>query len=175
MTRFLPRAAAAWLEYVAMAAGAQTPGIAADQVLIGAFGPITGPASFVGLAGRDGAALAFKEINAAGGVHVRKLQMQFEDDAHSPVRAPAAVMKLVEVFDGILEKVRERSLPRAPRCWSRNRAHERYCAWRSTATCWKTARWRCRAPPPNWLATRASSAPTSEQPIGALAGTKERT
>jgi len=96
MTRFLLWAASAYLVLAATAASAQTPGVAADQILVGIVGPISGPVAFLGLAGRDGATLAFKEINAAGGVNGRKIQMQFEDDAHSPVRALASVKKLVE-------------------------------------------------------------------------------
>jgi branched-chain amino acid transport system substrate-binding protein len=71
-------------------------GVTADTITIGAFGPITGPAAYIGLAGRDGAALAIKEINAAGGVNGRKLQMIFEDDGHSPAKALAAVKKLID-------------------------------------------------------------------------------
>lgn len=71
-------------------------GVAPTTITIGVFGPISGPASYIGLAGRDGASLAFKEINAAGGINGRKIQVVFEDDAHSPARAVAAVRKLVE-------------------------------------------------------------------------------
>jgi len=78
------------------AALAQQQGVTADTVTIGAFGPITGPAAYIGLAGRDGMNLAIKEINAAGGIHGRKIVPVFEDDAHSPTRALAAVKKLVE-------------------------------------------------------------------------------
>jgi len=39
-------------------AGAEEPGITQDSITIGAFGPITGPAAYIGLAGRDGATLA---------------------------------------------------------------------------------------------------------------------
>ena len=71
-------------------------GVTADTITIGAFGPITGPAAYIGLAGRDGAAMAIKEINAAGGVNGRKLDMIFEDDGHSPAKALAAVKKLID-------------------------------------------------------------------------------
>ena len=96
MKRLWLWAASVYLVLAATAASAQTPGVMADRIVIGAFGPISGPVAFLGLAGRDSAALAFKEINAAGGVNGRKIQMQFEDDAHSPVRALAAVKKLIE-------------------------------------------------------------------------------
>lgn len=78
------------------AAKAADQGVTADSISIGAFGPITGPAAYIGLAGRDGAAMAIKEINAAGGVNGRKLNMTFEDDGHSPAKALAAVKKLVD-------------------------------------------------------------------------------
>jgi branched-chain amino acid transport system substrate-binding protein len=71
-------------------------GVTDDTITIGAFGPITGPAAFIGLGGRDGMNLAIKEINAAGGIHGRKLTVLFEDDAHSPSRALAAVKKLID-------------------------------------------------------------------------------
>lgn len=71
-------------------------GVSDDTITIGAFGPITGPAAYIGLGARDGANLAVKQINAAGGVNGRKLRILFEDDAHSPSRALAAVKKLID-------------------------------------------------------------------------------
>src|SRR5579862_7745304 len=75
---------------------AEEPGITADTITLGAFGPITGPAAYIGLGGRDGANLAIKEINAAGGINGRKLALVFEDDGHSPAKALAAVKKLID-------------------------------------------------------------------------------
>src|ERR1700727_3798371 len=77
-------------------AGADEPGVTPDSITIGAFGPITGPAAYIGLAGRDGANLAIKEINASGGINGRKLSMVFEDDGHSPTKALAAAKKLID-------------------------------------------------------------------------------
>lgn len=71
-------------------------GVTDDTILIGGFGPITGHAAFIGLAGRDGMNLAVKEINAAGGVNGRKLKVVFEDDGFSPTRALGAVKKLID-------------------------------------------------------------------------------
>lgn len=71
-------------------------GVSKDTILIGGYGPITGPAAFIGLGGRDGASIAIDEINAAGGIHGRKLKMIFEDDAFSPAKALTAAKKLVE-------------------------------------------------------------------------------
>ena len=64
------------LALVSTIAAAET-GVTNDTVLIGAYGPVTGPAAFIGLGGRDGAELALSEINAAGGVNGRKLKMIF--------------------------------------------------------------------------------------------------
>jgi branched-chain amino acid transport system substrate-binding protein len=77
-------------------ARADEPGVTPDSITIGAFGPITGPAAYIGLGGRDGANLAIKEINAAGGINGRKLSMIFEDDGHSPTKALASVKKLID-------------------------------------------------------------------------------
>lgn len=89
-----------WAAAVLCASSGQTraeePGVTQDTITIGAFGPITGPAAYIGLAGRDGAGMAIKEINAAGGIKGRKLSMIFEDDGHSPTRALAAVKKLID-------------------------------------------------------------------------------
>ncbi len=74
----------------------KSQGLRPDTIAIGAFGPITGPAAYIGLAGRDGANLAIKEINAAGGINGRKLSMTFEDDGHSPTKALAAAKKLID-------------------------------------------------------------------------------
>lgn len=71
-------------------------GVTDDTILIGSHGPITGPAAFIGLGGRDGAQTAIKQINENGGVHGRKLKLIFEDDGHSPSKALASVKKLVE-------------------------------------------------------------------------------
>ena len=71
-------------------------GVTKDEILIGGVGPITGPAAYIGLGGRDGLAMAIKEINAAGGVGGRKFKLIFEDDGHSPTKALGAVKKLID-------------------------------------------------------------------------------
>jgi branched-chain amino acid transport system substrate-binding protein len=100
-------------------------GVTKDTILIGGFGPITGPAAWIGLGSRDGISLAIKEINDAGGIYGRKLKLIFEDDAASPSRALAAVKKLTDqdkVFmlfsgagsnstSGVIEFVKERKIP----------------------------------------------------------------
>lgn len=96
MKRPLTVLAGTVVSLIATFAAAQQQGVTAETITIGAYGPITGPAAYIGLAGRDGMMLAVKEINAAGGINGRKINVVFEDDAHSPTRALAAVKKLVE-------------------------------------------------------------------------------
>src|SRR6516164_10672146 len=71
------------------------PGVDKEQILIGAFGPLTGPASWIGRGARNGMQLAVDEINANGGANGRKVQLQFEG-AQTPAESIAAVKKLVE-------------------------------------------------------------------------------
>jgi branched-chain amino acid transport system substrate-binding protein len=92
----LVTAALAAFVVLAAPAQAQQQGVTGDTITIGAHGPITGPAAYIGLGGRDGMMLAVKEINAAGGVNGRKISVVFEDDGHTPTKALAAVKKLVE-------------------------------------------------------------------------------
>ena len=90
-------AAATVATALAPAAAAQAEeGVTNDAILIGAFGPLTGPASALGLGARSGMELAVDQINASGGINGRKLQVDFEDDGFSPAKALAAVKKLVE-------------------------------------------------------------------------------
>jgi branched-chain amino acid transport system substrate-binding protein len=74
---------------------AQVPGVTAQEILIGAFGPLTGGNSWIGLSARDGLLLALNEINGHGGVNGRKLRMMFEG-AQTPAESVGAAKKLVE-------------------------------------------------------------------------------
>ncbi len=71
-------------------------GVTNDTIVIGAYGPLSGPSSGLGLGARAGLELAVEQINSAGGVNGRKLAVVFEDDAFSPSKALASVKKLVE-------------------------------------------------------------------------------
>jgi branched-chain amino acid transport system substrate-binding protein len=74
---------------------AQVPGVSAQEILIGAFGPLSGGNSWIGLSARDGLQLALNEINEHGGINGRKLRMIFEG-AQTPAESVAAAKKLVE-------------------------------------------------------------------------------
>jgi len=69
---------------------------AADEIVIGYHGPMTGPASWVGLGGRDGALMALAEINAAGGINGRMIRMISYDDAGKASEAEAVAKKMIE-------------------------------------------------------------------------------
>lgn len=84
------------LSFLSSITFAQVQGITDGEILIGGFGPTTGPAAYIGLGGRDGLSLAIKEINSSGGINGRKLRLIFEDDGHSPTKALASVKKLID-------------------------------------------------------------------------------
>ena len=55
---------------------------AGDTLKIGGIGPITGGAAVYGLAVKNAAELAVKEINEAGGINGMQVEFKFEDDEH---------------------------------------------------------------------------------------------
>lgn len=58
-----------------------------ETLVIGAIGPVTGPAATYGTSVKNGAQLAVNEINEAGGVNGMKLELKFQDDEHDPEKA----------------------------------------------------------------------------------------
>lgn len=68
---------------VTMLAGCGSKGAASgskDKLVVGGIGPISGEASIYGTAVKNGAALAFDEINEAGGINGMKVEFNFQDD-----------------------------------------------------------------------------------------------
>jgi branched-chain amino acid transport system substrate-binding protein len=70
-------------------------GVTAQEIAIGALGPLTGSTAFIGAPARDGMQMAVDAINKRGGVNGRKLKLVFEQ-AFSPAESVAAAKKLVE-------------------------------------------------------------------------------
>jgi branched-chain amino acid transport system substrate-binding protein len=66
-----------------------------DTIRIGVYGDVTGATSSFGQSTRNGIQLAFDEINAAGGVNGKKLEMIFEDDQGTPEKAKTVISKLI--------------------------------------------------------------------------------
>src|SRR3954454_14736487 len=81
---------------VATIAIAALPAAAQEPVKVGMSGPFSGGLSLLGQSVRDGVDVAFSEINDAGGVSGRKLQLIAEDDGYEPMRTIASARKLVE-------------------------------------------------------------------------------
>jgi len=67
----------AWLVAAGMMAA---PAMAAESIKIGLSGPFTGGSSSMGVSMRDGVKLAVSEINTAGGVMGRKIELVERDD-----------------------------------------------------------------------------------------------
>lgn len=92
MTRLARTFAALLLSLVPTAAppGAQEP------IKIGFFAPLTGFAAADGASARHSAEIAVDEINAAGGIKGRKVELVVYDDRHDSKEAVALATKLIE-------------------------------------------------------------------------------
>lgn len=66
------------------------------KLIIGGIGPTSGPAADYGQAVRNGAELAVKEINQAGGIGGMQIEFLWEDDAHNPETAVNAYYALMD-------------------------------------------------------------------------------
>src|ERR1700734_661341 len=80
----------------ALASGLARPAIAAsDPIRIGFLPALTGPSSSTGVAINRGTLLAIDEINAAGGVNGRKIELISRDTQSDPTKAVNAVAELI--------------------------------------------------------------------------------
>lgn len=79
----------------APATGGNTTGVTDTEIVIGSWGPQSGPAASYGAIDRSIAAY-FKKVNEEGGINGRKVKFVYEDDGYSPPRTVTAVKKLVE-------------------------------------------------------------------------------
>lgn len=70
-------------------------GVTDTEIHIGQWGPQTGPAAAWGSVAR-GTAAYFKMINAAGGIHGRKIVYHMFDDGYNPAKTLAGVKELQE-------------------------------------------------------------------------------
>ncbi len=93
-TRML--ALVAVLALLSVACGPQAPGITSDEILVGTWTPLTGPASNLSTIAK-GMDAYFAYVNEEeGGVHGRKLKLLIRDDGYDPARTPAVVEELVD-------------------------------------------------------------------------------
>ncbi len=87
-------AGAALLSAGMLSALALSTGAAAQSIPIAAIGPMTGQYASFGQQFKHGAEMAVADINAAGGVNGKQLQLFIEDDACDPKQAVAGAGKL---------------------------------------------------------------------------------
>ena len=74
---------------------AADPGVTPSTILLGGTGPLSGPE--VAYAGTMiGAKAYFDHVNANGGVHGRKIEYRYLDDAYDPSRTVQSVRRLVQ-------------------------------------------------------------------------------
>jgi branched-chain amino acid transport system substrate-binding protein len=81
-----------------LAAAATVPAtraFAADPIMVGVSGPLTGPNAQYGAQWKRGFDLALDGINGAGGIKGRPLQYRFEDSQSDPRQSIAVAQKLV--------------------------------------------------------------------------------
>ncbi|HEY7643999.1 MAG TPA: ABC transporter substrate-binding protein [Hyphomicrobiales bacterium] len=92
----LPRAVAAAFGLIAGAAAASAdPGVTADKIVFGEAAAFEGPAAALGIGMREGINAAFAEVNKAGGVNGRKLELISVDDSYEPNKSIEATKKLI--------------------------------------------------------------------------------
>ena len=86
----------AWLALLAsgLPAGAED-GVSADKIVFGQAAALSGPAAALGQGMRVGIDAAFAEVNRAGGIKGRKLELKSVDDGYEPTRSIEAVKKLL--------------------------------------------------------------------------------
>ena len=79
-------------------AGCQSGGSSAsgDKIVIGGIGPLTGDAASYGISVKNGCQIAIDEINAAGGVNGKQLELLFEDDVCDEEKSISAYNKLMD-------------------------------------------------------------------------------
>src|SRR5688500_17735666 len=68
---------------------------ASDTILIGEYGSLTGSEATFGQSTHNGVMLAIEEINAAGGVNGKKLEVRVYDDQGKTQEAGTAVTRLI--------------------------------------------------------------------------------
>lgn len=98
-------------------------GSGGDTILVGEFASLTGKEATFGISAHEGTQLAIEEINAAGGVLGKKLELKTEDD-QSKAGEPANVVNKLISKDGVVavlgEVASSRSMEAAPICQQNN-------------------------------------------------------
>ena len=114
----------------AMLAGARlafaNQGVSKDQIVIGSIQDVSGPIAVLGKAVQNGMILRVETINAAGGIHGRRLKLFVEDSGYDPKKAVLAAQKLVSqdrIFAMIGTLGSPTALASMPVCLEKNVLH----------------------------------------------------
>lgn len=83
------------LAFLSNAAQAADPGITSTSIKIGMIGSLTGPAAPWGWPTINGARMVYDAVNAAGGIHGRKIEVVVEDSQCTAALALAGAKKLI--------------------------------------------------------------------------------
>ncbi|MCK4458341.1 MAG: ABC transporter substrate-binding protein [Methanosarcinales archaeon] len=83
--------------FLAVIAGACLQDTQPDEIRIGAILPLTGEAAEYGEDAKLGIDLAVEEINAAGGINGKRIQVVYEDSQATPSQGVSAIQKLTTV------------------------------------------------------------------------------
>ena len=99
MKTSLSKMSACWFAAVMIipqcAMAQQQTGLTPTSIRIGTFGALTGPGYLYGKLAMNGVEVVFDQVNAAGGINGRKLELVREDDRCDPAGAIGAVQKLI--------------------------------------------------------------------------------
>lgn len=71
-------------------------GISATEIVVGTHQDLSGPIKTWGVPVSNGMKMAVDEINAAGGIHGRKIKLVIEDSGYDPKKAVLATQKMIE-------------------------------------------------------------------------------
>jgi branched-chain amino acid transport system substrate-binding protein len=94
-------------------------GAASNDIQVGEYSSLTGNTATFGQSTHNGIVLALEEINAAGGINGRKINLHTEDTQSKPEEAAVVVQKLISqngVVAVLGEVASSRSLAAAPIC-----------------------------------------------------------
>lgn len=95
MHRKLIMAAVAALAAVATEGSAETRGVTKTEIVLGMHTDLSGVAATYGVSSSNGVKMRFEEINEAGGINGRKIQLIIEDQGYQVPKAVQACSKLI--------------------------------------------------------------------------------
>src|SRR5262249_34928482 len=78
------------------AVAAETGGVPKTEIVLGTHSDLSGPAAIYGVSATNAIKMRFDDVNAAGGIHGRKIRYVVEDTQYQVPRAVQAGNKLVQ-------------------------------------------------------------------------------